>query len=237
MILYLMPCFSTAGFPQVRAHILLLPEGLSHRGGGDFKKNLEEVEEENTKLKEAMVKMEEKLRILGRHSAVMECEALDASMARDRAEAKLAKVSKALTGLRAEQTELQEDHSILKEDLAQLEEKYSSTLEQLSEVQASLDRAARGKTIAKERYKHFQGVHKKAMLELKDVKAKADDYLHQLSFTSRVRDTAWADGLYLRFETFRTWWKDPSWKTDLDRLNIEDIPCTSETIRRLTSLG
>ena len=41
-------------------------------------------------------------------------------------------------------------------------------------------------------------------LELKEVKAKADDYIHQLSFASRVRDVAWADGLHLGFETFRT---------------------------------
>ena len=179
---------------------------------GTSKNKLEEAEEENAKLKEAVAKTEDELRVHGQHSAVMECEASDASIA----EAKLAKVSEELTGLRAEHIELQEDHFILKEDLAQLEEKHSLTLEQLSEVQASLDRASKGKTVAEERYKHFQGEHRKAVLELKDVKTKANDYLHQLSFASTVWDAACADDLHLRFKTFRTWWKDPSWKMDLD---------------------
>ena len=74
-------------------------------------------------------------------------------------------------------------------------------------------------------------------LELKEAKAKADDYLYQLSFASRVQDAAWADSLHLGFETFRTWWKDPSRKVDLDKMHVEDVPCTSETMRRLTSLG
>ena len=75
------------------------------------------------------------------------------------------------------------------------------------------------------------------MLELKDIRAKADDYLHQLSFASRVQDVAWVDGLYLGFEIFRTWWKDPSRKIDLEKLKVEDVLCTNETMRRLTSLG
>ena len=74
------------------------------------------------------------------------------------------------------------------------------------------------------------------MLELKEVKEKADNYLHPLSFASRVRDAAWADGLHLGFETFRTWWKDPSRKVDLDKIHLEDVPCTKETMRQLTSL-
>ena len=52
---------------------------------GTSTKWLEEVEEENAKHKEAVAKMEEELRVLGQHSAAMECEALDASMARERA--------------------------------------------------------------------------------------------------------------------------------------------------------
>ena len=109
-----------------------------------LKKRLEEVEGKNAKLKEVVAKMEEELRILSQHSAVMECKASDASMARDRTEAKLGKLSEELKGLQAEHTELQEEHSILKEDLIQLEEKHSSTLEQLNETQASLDRAVGG---------------------------------------------------------------------------------------------
>ena len=130
-----------------------------------------------------------------------------------------------------EHVELQEDHSILKEELSQLEEKHSSTLEQLSEVQASLEQVKNGKIVAEERYKHFQGEHRKVALDLKEVKAKADDYLYRLSFASRVRDATWANGLHLGFETFRTWWKDPSQKVDLDKMHVEDVPCTSETMR------
>jgi hypothetical protein len=74
-------------------------------------------------------------------------------------------------------------------------------------------------------------------LELKEAKAKAADYLHQLSFASRVQDSAWADGLHLGFETFRTWWRDPARKMDLNSVNIEDIPMTREAIRQLISLG
>ena len=74
-------------------------------------------------------------------------------------------------------------------------------------------------------------------LELKEAKAKVDDYLHQLSFASRVRDAAWVDGLHLGFETFRTWWKDPSRMVDRDKMHVENVPCTSETMRRLTSLS
>ena len=94
-----------------------------------------------------------------------------------------------------------------------------------------MDQTLTGRTIAEERYKHFYGEYKRTTLELKEVKAKAADYLHQLSFTSRVRDSAWADGLHLGFETFRSWWKDPSRKVDLDKLHVKDIPCTSETMR------
>jgi hypothetical protein len=44
----------------------------------------------------------------------------------------------------------------------------------------------KGKLVAEERYKHFHSEHRKAALELKEAQAKAADYLHQLSFTSRV---------------------------------------------------
>jgi hypothetical protein len=54
---------------------------LTIEEAGTSTKRLEEVEEENAKLKEALAKKEEELRILGQHSAVMECEASDASMA------------------------------------------------------------------------------------------------------------------------------------------------------------
>ena len=52
-----------------------------------------------------------------------------------------------------------------------------------------------------------------------------------------MQDATWANGLYLGFETFRTWGKDPSRKIDLDKLKVKDVPCTNETMRRLTSLN
>jgi hypothetical protein len=91
--------------------------------------------------------------------------------------------------------------------------------------------------VAEERFQHFNTLYKGMKLELKEVKAKVAGYLHQLSFASRVRDSAWADGLHLGFETFRTWWRDPAMKMDLNSVNIEDIPMTMEAIRQLISLG
>jgi chromosome segregation ATPase len=169
-------------------------------GADDLKKRLVEAEEENARLKEVVAKKEEDLQVLGQHSAVMEYEALDASKARDRAKAELARLSEKLEGLQsenaklqedhsilqAENVELQEDHFILKEDLGQLEEKHSEILEQLKESQASLERVVAGKVVAEEKFQHFNGLYKRMRLQLKEAKAKAADYLHQLSFASRV---------------------------------------------------
>jgi septal ring factor EnvC (AmiA/AmiB activator) len=74
------------------------PEGLQKR--------LTEAEEENANLKKAVAKHEEDLRVLGEHSAMMECEASNASKARDRAEAKLSKLSKEIECLRFENAKL-----------------------------------------------------------------------------------------------------------------------------------
>ena len=73
---------------------------------GTSNKRLEEAEEENAKLKEAAAKMEEELRVLGQHFTAMEGEASDASTAQQKVEAKLDKLSKELTGLRAKHAEL-----------------------------------------------------------------------------------------------------------------------------------
>jgi hypothetical protein len=223
----------------------------SDDGPENLQRRLSEVEEENANLKKSVAKHEEDLRVLAEHSAVMECEASDASKARDRAEARLSKLSEEIESLRsenvklredhrvleAENAELLEDHSILKEDYKMLEEKHSDTLEHLAESQASMERAVEGKVVAEEKFQHFNTLYKGMRLELKEVKAKAADYLRQLSFASRVRDSAWADGLHLGFETFRAWWRDPARKMDLNSVNIEDIPMTKEAIRQLISLG
>jgi hypothetical protein len=64
-----------------------------------------------------MTKQEEELQVLGQHSADMECEASNVSKARDRPEASLAKLFEEYKSLQAEHAELQEDLSILKEDM------------------------------------------------------------------------------------------------------------------------
>jgi chromosome segregation ATPase len=161
---------------------------------------LAEAEEENARLKAMVAKHEDNLRVLGKHSAVMECEASDASKARNRAKAELATMSEEFESMRARHStlqeshsalqaahaELQEEHSILKEELGQLEEKHTETLEQLQESQALVERVTEGKLIAEERYKHFFREHRKLTLGLREAQAKVADYLHQLSFASRV---------------------------------------------------
>jgi hypothetical protein len=223
----------------------------SDHGPEGLQKRLTEAEEENVNLKKAVAKHEEDLRVLGEHSAMMECEASDPSKARDQAEAKLLKLSEEIERLRsenaklredqrvlqAENAELQEDHSILKEDLGQLEEKHSDVLEQLRESQASVEQAVASKVVAEEKFQHFNSLYKGLRLELKEAKAKAGAYLRQFSFASRVRDSAWADEIHLGFETFRTWWKDPAQKMDLNSVNIEGIPMMSGAIRQLISLS
>jgi hypothetical protein len=121
--------------------------------------------------------------------------------------------------------------------LGQLDERHSETLEQLKESQASVDRVMVSRVVAEEKFQHFNGLYKKMRLQLKEAKAKAADYLHQLSFALEVRDAAWADEIHLEFEAFQTWWRDHARKVDLNQINIKDIPCTNEAIQRLTSLG
>jgi chromosome segregation ATPase len=94
-----------------------------------LKKKLNESEEEKARLKETLANQEEEFLILGKHSSVMEYDAFEDSKARDRVKAKLAKLSEEFKSLQAEHVELQENHSILKKDLGQLEEKHSETLE------------------------------------------------------------------------------------------------------------
>jgi uncharacterized protein with GYD domain len=74
--------------------VLATDEGVE-----DLKKRLAKAKEENTKLKEDVAKKEEDLLVLGQHSVDLECEAFDASKARDRAEARLAKIFEEFKGL------------------------------------------------------------------------------------------------------------------------------------------
>jgi chromosome segregation ATPase len=122
--------------------------------------------------------------------------------------------------LQAEHAELQEEHFILKEELGQLEEKHTETLEQLQESKALVEKVSKSKLVIEERYKHFHGEHRKLTLELRKAQAKVADYLHQLSFASRVRDAAWANRIHLGFKTFRAWWRDPAQRVDLNSVNI-----------------
>jgi chromosome segregation ATPase len=167
-------------------------------GEEGLRKELAEAKEENVRLK--ATKHEDDLRVLADHSAMMEIEASDASKRRDRAVAKLASMTEEIQGtrarlaalqeshdtLQAEHAELQEDHSIVKEELGLLEEKHNETLEQLKESQETVEKVSEDKLITEERYKHFRDEHRKLMHGLRKAEAKADDYLHQLSFASRV---------------------------------------------------
>ena len=90
---------------------------------------------------------------------------------------------------------------------------------------ALVDRAANATTMAEEKFKFFKGKYVQARSQLKEVKARAANYLSQLSFASWTQDSAWVDGLLLNFEIFWTWMKDRARKIGLDEINIEDIPC------------
>jgi hypothetical protein len=102
---------------------------------------------------------------------------------------------------------------------------------------AVVEKVSEGKLIAEEMYQHFLDEHRKLMHGLKKAEAKAADYFHQLSFASRVRDAVWPMDCILGLRLFRTWWIDPAQRIDLNSVNIEDILCTSEAIRRLLSFG
>jgi hypothetical protein len=78
----------------------------SDDGTEDFKKKLAEAEGENTKLKEIVAKKEKDLQLLGQHSALMECEASDASKAKDLAKVGLSKLSEEFTSLQAKHSSL-----------------------------------------------------------------------------------------------------------------------------------
>jgi chromosome segregation ATPase len=96
-----------------------------------LKKKIVESEEENAKLKETMARQDKELLLFGRLMSEVQCEASEASMARVRAESKLAKLTDELNNLKAEHAQFQEDHSIIKKDLGHLEEKHFEVLKQL----------------------------------------------------------------------------------------------------------
>ena len=98
-----------------------------------LKKKLDESEKENALLKEALARQDMEL-LTNRMMSEVQCKASEASMARDRAESRLAKLSNKHNKLKAEHAQLQEDHSFIKEDLGQLEEKHSETIEQLKMI-------------------------------------------------------------------------------------------------------
>ena len=102
----LMLCFQLQGFLRSTLIYCYFRKVSKIENVGTSNKRLEEAEEENAKLKEAVAKMEEELRVIGQHSTAMEDEASDASMARQRAEAELDRLFEELTGLWAEHVEL-----------------------------------------------------------------------------------------------------------------------------------
>jgi chromosome segregation ATPase len=100
-------------------------------GVEDLKKKLAEAKEENVELKKVVAKNEEDLQVLKQHSAVMECEASDASKARDLAKAELARLFEEFKGLQAEHFTFQESNSALQAEHAKLQEDHSILKEEL----------------------------------------------------------------------------------------------------------
>jgi hypothetical protein len=56
----------------------------------------------------------------------------------------------------------------------------------LNESQALVERAVAIKVVAKLKFQYFNSLYKGMRLELKEAKAKAADYLHQLSFALKI---------------------------------------------------
>jgi chromosome segregation ATPase len=77
----------------------------SDGGPENLQGRLSEVEQENANLKKAVAKHEEDLWVLAKHSATMECKASDAGKSRDRAKAKLSKLSEEIEHLRSRERE------------------------------------------------------------------------------------------------------------------------------------
>ena len=142
---------------------------------------------ESAKLKESMAKQDKELLLSSRLMSEVQCKASEASMARAWAESKLAKLTNELNNLKVEHTQLQEDNSIIKEDLGQLEEKHSEVLEQLKASWTSTDQVEKCKTVVEEKYQHFQGKYTKMRAMLKE--AKAANYLCQLFLALWIRDS------------------------------------------------
>jgi chromosome segregation ATPase len=105
-------------------------------------KKLAEAEEENARLKAVVAKNEDDLRVLGEHSAVMECEASDASKARDRARAELATLSEEFQGLQAKHSALQESHAILQAEHTELQETIPSSRRSWGNSRKGIQRAS-----------------------------------------------------------------------------------------------
>jgi chromosome segregation ATPase len=161
-----------------------------------------------------------------------------------RAESRILELTAELENLRATHRQLQEDHSILRKDLGQLEEKHAEVMEQLNGSQAKeankkakVQEATRVYIITEEWCMFFKEKLIERKAQLTDTKARQGDaesravnYLKQLSHASRIRDTAWADGIILGFETFHSWWSDPARIVDLNEVVGEDIPCSNEAL-------
>ena len=66
-----------------------------------LRKKLAESEEENAQLKETLARQDKELILFNRLMSKVQCEAFEASLARDRAESRLAKLSDELNNLKA----------------------------------------------------------------------------------------------------------------------------------------
>jgi predicted nuclease with TOPRIM domain len=96
-----------------------------------LKTKLTAFEAENSKLKETLAQQDKELLLVGQQQSIVQVEASKTIATRARAESRISEFTIELENLQATHGQLQEDHSILKKDLSQLEERHTKVLEQL----------------------------------------------------------------------------------------------------------
>jgi ribosomal protein L17 len=98
-----------------------------------LKTKLAASEAENSKLKETLAQQDKELLLVSQQQSIFQAEAFETATTRAKAESRISELTIELESLRAAHGQLQEDHSILREDLGQLKEKHAEVVEQLKE--------------------------------------------------------------------------------------------------------
>ncbi|KAB8586120.1 hypothetical protein FH972_025775 [Carpinus fangiana] len=100
-----------------------------------LKTKLATSEAENSKLKETLAQQDKELLLVGQQQSSNQEETSETAVARAKDESKISELTVELENLLAAHGQLQEDHSILKEDLSQLEERHAEVLEKMKGIQ------------------------------------------------------------------------------------------------------